>query len=97
MTSSDRLTVYIGTYTRRELFVDGKAEGIYIYRLDPSSGELTHAATVAGPGTLNPSFVTLAPDRRCLYAVNEITGGAGPHGTISAFAVDPARAVADAF
>ncbi len=49
MTISDRITTYIGTYTRRESFVDGKAEGIYIYHLDPSSGALTYAATVPAP------------------------------------------------
>ena len=65
MVSSDRITLYIGTYTRRESFVDGKAEGIYIYHLDLRSGALTYAATVAGPGTINPSFVTLSPDKRC--------------------------------
>jgi 6-phosphogluconolactonase len=89
MLSSNRITAYIGTYTRRESFVDGKAEGIYIYHLDPSSGELTYATTVTGAGTVNPSFLTLAPDKSCLYAVNEITGGKGPHGTVSAFAIDP--------
>ena len=94
MINPDRITTYIGTYTRRESFVDGKAEGIYIYQLDPASGELTYAATVTGTGTVNPSFVTLAPDKRCLYAVNEITGGNVPqgkglHGTVSAFAIDP--------
>jgi hypothetical protein len=36
--SPDRITTYIGTYTRRESFVDGKAEGIYIYHLDPAQG-----------------------------------------------------------
>ena len=85
----DRITTYIGTYTRRESFVDGKAEGIYIYHLDPGSGELTYAATVTGDGTVNPSFLALSPDNSCLYAVNEITGGKGPHGTVSAFAIDP--------
>ena len=89
MVSSDKCVLYIGTYTRREAFVDGKAEGIYIYTLDLRSGEITYAATVTGPGTINPSFLTLAPDRRFLYAVNEITGGKGPHGTVSAFAIDP--------
>ena len=89
MVSSDRITAYMGTYTRRETFVDGKAEGIYIYHLDPTSGELIYAATGAGAGTVNPSFLTLAPDKGCLYAVNEITGGKGPHGTVSAFAIDP--------
>ena len=89
MVSSDRITTYIGTYTRRESFVDGKAKGIYIYHLDPSSGELTYAATVTGPGTDNPSFVTLGPDKRCLYAVNEFYKSESPNGTISAFAIDP--------
>jgi 6-phosphogluconolactonase len=89
MQNSDRITIYIGTYTRRESFVNGKAEGIYIYHLDLASGELTSAATVSGPGTVNPSFLTLAPDGSCLYAVNEITGGKGSHGTVSAFAIDP--------
>ena len=89
MINSDKITTYIGTYTRRESFVDGKAEGIYIYHLDPSSGELSYAATVAGAGTVNPSYLTLAPDKSCLYAVNEITGGKGPHGTVSAFNIDP--------
>ena len=89
MVNSDRITTYIGTYTRRESFVDGKGEGIYIYHLDPRSGELTYAATVTGAGTINPSFLTLGPDKRTLYAVNEITGGKGPYGTVSAFAIDP--------
>jgi 6-phosphogluconolactonase len=89
MPSPDKITVYIGTYTRRESFVDGKAEGFYVYHLDPLSGELAYAAAVTGAGTVNPSYLALAPDRRCLYAVNEITGGKGPYGTVSAFAVDP--------
>ena len=50
---------------------------------------MTYAATVTGPGTINPSFLTLGPDKRFLYAVNEITGGKGPNGTISTFAIDP--------
>ncbi len=89
MISSDFITTYIGTYTRRESFVDGKAEGIYIYRLDLRSGGLTHTATVTGEGAVNPSYLAFGPSKRYLYAVNEITRGAGPHGTVSAFAVDP--------
>jgi 6-phosphogluconolactonase len=90
MVSSDRITTYIGTYTRRESFVDGKAEGIYIYLLDPRSGELTYAATVSGAGTVNPSFLTLGRDKSCLYAVNELYKSEGPNGMVSAFAIDPA-------
>ena len=84
------IPVYIGTYTRREAFVNGKADGIYIYDLDPATGELTYAATIAaGAGTINPSFLTVAPGDRFLYAVNEITGSQGPSGTLSAFAIYP--------
>jgi 6-phosphogluconolactonase len=90
LTKTQGIITYIGTYTRRESFVDGKAEGIYIYHLDPDSGELTYAATVTGESMVNPSFLTVSPDRRFLYAVNEIGGDKGPHGTVSAFAVDPA-------
>ena len=43
---------------------------------------------MAGPGTVNPSFLTLGPDKSCLYAVNEITGGS-PNGKVSAFAIHP--------
>jgi 6-phosphogluconolactonase len=50
---------------------------------------LTYAATVAGPGTVNPSFLTLGPDKRVLYAVNELYVSEAPHATISAFAIDP--------
>ena len=89
MLSSDRITVYIGTYTRRESFVNGKGEGLSIYNLDPTSGKMTYAATVTGAGTVNPSFLTLSPDKSCLYAVNEISGDKDPHGTVSAFAIDP--------
>jgi hypothetical protein len=55
--SSKRITSCIGTYTRCESFVDGKAESIYGYHLDMSSCELTYVATVAGTGTDNPSWV----------------------------------------
>jgi 6-phosphogluconolactonase len=81
------ITVYIGTYTRRESFVNGKGEGIYVYRLDPATGALTYAATVGG--VVNPSFLAagLLWDR--LYAVNEVTGDGGSHGTVSAFAIEP--------
>ena len=89
---AQHIPVYIGTYTRRESFVNGKADGIYIYDLDPATGELTYAATIAaGAGTINPSFLTVAPGDRFLYAVNEITGSQGPNGTLSAFAIDPAN------
>src|SRR3989440_6618803 len=75
------LLVYVGTYTT------GKSEGIYLYRLNLTSGELKHVATTKG--VVNPSFLTLAPNRRYLYAVNEVEDFAGrKSGAVSAFAVD---------
>jgi 6-phosphogluconolactonase len=75
------LMVYVGTYT------SGKSEGIYLYRLNLRSGELKHAATTKG--VKDPSFLTVAPNRRYLYAVNEVEEFAGKKsGALSAFAVD---------
>jgi len=73
--------VYVGTYTT------GKSEGIYLYRMNLSSGELEHVATTAG--VVNPSFLTLDPQRRYLYAVNEVTDfAAKPSGAVSSFAIN---------
>src|ERR1041384_622894 len=78
---ADQLLLYVGTYTT------GKSEGIYLYRFNLTSGELTHAGTTKG--VVNPSFLTLAPSGRYLYAVNEVDDFAGrKSGAVSAFAVD---------
>ena len=75
------LLLYVGTYTT------GKSEGIYLYRLDLASGELRHVGTTKG--IVNPSFLTLAPNRRYLYAVNEVDQFAErKSGGVSSFAVD---------
>jgi 6-phosphogluconolactonase len=76
------LLIYVGTYT------SGKSEGIYICRLDLSSGELKHFG--AARGIVNPSFLAIDRQRRHLYAVNEIAEfGGKPGGAISAFRIDP--------
>jgi 6-phosphogluconolactonase len=68
------LTLYVGTYT------SGKSEGIYIYRMDQLTGELKRAGSMKSE---NPSFLTIDPAKRFLYAVNE-----KPEGAVSAFRVD---------
>ena len=78
---NQEMLVYVGTYTT------GKSEGIYLYRLDLSSGELKQVAITRR--VVNPSYLTLSPNRRFLYAVNEVGDFAGKKsGAISAFAVD---------
>jgi 6-phosphogluconolactonase len=77
------LMVYIGTYTTT------KSKGIYIFRLDPATGELTEAGV--SPEVANPSFVTIHPNHRFLYAVNEVDNFDGTKsGAVSAFSIDPA-------
>jgi 6-phosphogluconolactonase len=79
--NQNELLLYVGTYTT------GKSEGIYLYRFNRTSGELNHVATTKG--VVNPSFLTLGPKRRFLYAVNEVEEFQGkPSGAVSAFAID---------
>lgn len=76
------MLVFIGTYTQN------RKEGIFTYRMDPATGALTRlSAAVAGE---NPSFLALHPDRRFLYAVNEVGQfGGKPGGAASALAIHP--------
>jgi 6-phosphogluconolactonase len=79
---TNAFTLYIGTYT------SGKSEGIYIYRMDPSTGELKRFNAIK---SINPSFLTIDRSRRYLYAVNEVADfGAKPSGAVSAFSIDSA-------
>jgi 6-phosphogluconolactonase len=85
MTAAGTILVYVGTYT--EAAQKGKAEGIYVYRMDGSSGALTQVRTIAGGP--NPSFLAFDPARRFLFAVNETETFAGQSGGgASAFALD---------
>jgi 6-phosphogluconolactonase len=75
------LLVYVGTYT------SGTSEGIYLYRLKLSSGELNQVGITKG--VKDPSYLALAPSRRYVYAVNEVEEFAGKKsGALSSFAVD---------
>jgi len=86
--NSDDILVYVGTYTRRLAHVMGKSEGIYVYRMDPSSGDLTHVSTTKDID--NPSFLALHPTRNFLYAVNEVNDfGDAASGAVSALALNP--------
>src|SRR5581483_9285451 len=75
------LLLYVGTYT------SGKSKGIYLYRFNLATGEMRHFRTVSG--VVNPSFLTIDPQRRTLYAVNETSEFNGkPGGAVSAFAIN---------
>lgn len=91
MSSNDGLAglVYVGTYTTRETFVSGRAEGIYAFRFDPATGALSPAHTSSA--VVNPSYLAIHPSRRYLYSVNEVyspEGATEPGGGVSSFAID---------
>lgn len=79
--------MYVGTYTLGEKGLPTKSAGIYAYRFDPDTAKLTPLGLAAK--TVNPSFVAIHPNRRFLYAVNEVTKYKGQSsGAVSAFSID---------
>ena len=82
MTQPERNLVYVGTYTSRG------AEGIYAYRYDPGNGTLAPLGVTTG--IVNPTFLAFHPNRKYLYAVNEVGELDGqPGGALSAYEIDP--------
>jgi 6-phosphogluconolactonase len=78
--------VYIGTYTFPGTAPGGtrqsQARGIYVFRMNPSSGALTLLQIAEIP---NPSYLALDPTLSHLYSVNEMTAGA-----VSSYAINQA-------
>ena len=75
--------VYIGTYT------DHGSKGIYVYRFDAATGQVTSLGLAAE--SPQPSFLTVDPTGHFLYAVNELDTYKGQHtGAVSAFSIDAA-------
>jgi 6-phosphogluconolactonase len=66
---SQDMLVYVGTYTGKG------SEGVYIYRLDSSSGALTAVGKAAG--LVNPSYLAVDPLGWSVYAVRESGRGGG--------------------
>ena len=79
--SKDKYLLFVGTYTQKE------SKGIYAYRFDAASSELTPLGVAAE--TTNPSFLAIDPSHRFLYAVNEVQKYKGADsGAVSAFAIN---------
>src|ERR1700732_559158 len=81
--AAHKYLVYVGTYTNE----GSTSKGIYAYRFDPGTAEVTSLGLAAE--TANPSFLAVHPSHRFLYAVNEFKNYAGRRsGAVSAFAID---------
>ena len=74
--------LFVGTYTEHE---GSKSKGIYVYRMDPTSGELRLESMMEG--LRNPSFMGIHPKQNFLYAVNEVADLTGEGGGMSALSI----------
>ncbi|HSY30420.1 MAG TPA: lactonase family protein [Verrucomicrobiae bacterium] len=73
----------VGTYTSK---TDSK--GIYSFHFDSGTGRLTAMAVAAT--TQDPSFLTVAPNEKYLYAVNELGEFDGKKsGAVTSYSLDP--------
>src|ERR1700730_14114629 len=82
--SAADVTVFVGTYT------NAQSKGIYSSQFDEASGKLS--APMLAAESESPSFLTMHPTGRYLYAANEHpSGAANAPGTVSAFAVDGSK------
>jgi 6-phosphogluconolactonase len=76
-------TLFAGTYTNDK---GSTSQGIYAFLWDADAGSLSPLGLFAA--TVNPSFLTVSPSRRHLYAVNEVDQYQGEKsGSVTAFAV----------
>jgi 6-phosphogluconolactonase len=92
--------VYFGTYTgfrfvrhsKTQGVGDSRSKGIYVSRFNAATGALGEPQLAAE--ITNPSFITISPDQRFLYAVTEDPTSVGPPldhvSYVSAFAIDSA-------
>ena len=88
VTDTKEAWVYVGTYTHPMPFVQGKAAGIKVCRLDYASGALSPVRSVTG--VTNPSYLTVDPRHCYLYCVEEYAVGVKETGEVSAFRIDAA-------
>ena len=84
---------YVGTYTADpsdpRSAAQSHGEGIYLVDVDARTGAPSNPKLMAK--LLSPSWLTLSPDHKFLYAVSEVANyGPDKHGSVTAFAVDGA-------
>jgi len=86
---NDRIRLaYAGTYNSPIDGGGGNGKGIYLFKMDTVSGELTLVKLAAE--ARNPSWLAIDPSGRYLYSVNEVADYEGKSGSVSAYALDAA-------
>ena len=83
---SEFATAYIGTYTKKEGHVNGRANGIYTVKMNKQTGELT--ANNITQKVINPSFLSKSHDGKHLYAVSELSPSDNSFGQVFAFRIN---------
>jgi len=81
--TAGKLRAYVGTYT---VPTDGSGNGEGIYLFDVDEGRLSNRRLAAR--TPNPSWISIHPSKKYLYAINEVANFEGGNGSVSAFAID---------
>jgi len=78
--------LYVGTYTNNA----AGSKGIYGWRFDAATGKVTSLGLAAE--TDSPSWIVIHPNKRFLYAANEVPPpeAGGPTGAVTAFSIDAA-------
>jgi 6-phosphogluconolactonase len=80
--SSGQIIAYVGAYTNR-------GKGIHMFYVNPADGTLTPWKVLTG--IVNPSSLAFHPNKKFLYAVNEISNySGGTTGSVTSMSVDPA-------
>ncbi len=80
--AATKFRVYVGTYT------NAKSKGIYLLELDTETGKLTSKGLAAE--SESPSFLAIHPNKKFLYAVNEVSNFEGKSaGSVTGFSIDP--------
>ncbi|MCE3076007.1 lactonase family protein [Chryseobacterium gwangjuense] len=77
---SQNTYAFFGSFNR-----DKDTEGLYVYELDTIKGKLSKITSYTG--ILNPSFLTLSPDGKYVFACTESKTKNG--GSVSSFEFDP--------
>ena len=69
----------VGTYTSTR---PGGSEGVYVYRFNTSTGESVKVSSVA---IQNPSYLSVSPNEKYVYAVQEVDSKVQGGGQVSSF------------